>query len=105
MTHEAYVLAFHRIFSLMHKCGATKQDERFREAAYRKVIKMLEGEPEPTDSEAIRLQVDYATSLLSYFMDPPVPEEYASQLKEAAQKFYQRVGREDVIVKSLIDKL
>ncbi len=105
MTYEGYRLAFYGTFSLMHKCRATKQDERFREAAYRKVIKMLESEPEPTDSEAIRLQTDYATSLLSHFMNPPVPEEYASRLKDAAQKFYQRAGREDGLVKMFIDKI
>ena len=105
MTSEAYHLAFHGIFLLMHKCGATEQNERFRDAAYRKVIKMLEGEPDPTDSEAIRLQNDYATALLSHFMDPLVPKAYASQLKEAAKIFYQRTGREDKLVKEYIDKL
>ncbi|MBI4979944.1 hypothetical protein HZC30_00125 [Candidatus Woesearchaeota archaeon] len=104
MTYEGYRLAYYGMFSLMHKCGADKQDKRFREAVYKKVIKMLESEPEPGDSTAIHRQIDYATALLSHFLKPPVPKEYASQLKEAALKYYSRGVREGDF-KGMFDRL
>ena len=103
MTYRGYRLAYYGMFSLMRQCGATKQDERFREAVYRKVTKMLEEEPDPTDSMAATHQTDYATSLLSHFMSPPVPKEPASRLRAAAQKFYERVGKEDAFLKRFMD--
>ncbi|MBN1156178.1 hypothetical protein JXA85_01045 [Candidatus Woesearchaeota archaeon] len=105
MTYEGFVLAYAGILFLVEKCGENSKDERFREAAYKRVIKMLENESEPTDSETARLQADYAMSLLSHFMDPPVPEQYSSRLKQAAQKFYRKVEAEYPGVKPIVDEL
>lgn len=76
MTYDGYRLVFYGLFSLMNKCGVTQTDERFRNAAYKKVCKMLEEGADLTEPQAKRFFANYLTSILSHFMNPPVPEIY-----------------------------
>ncbi len=102
MTSKGYLLAYHGLLALKEKVGI----DSVRESAYEKVIKMLEEEPDLSDPEAIRLQTNYATAILSNFIEPSVPEKYASRIIAAAKKHIQKTGKEDDLIKEFIlDKL
>jgi len=100
MTKYGYEMAYSGVFELMRKCGVTEKDERFREYAYRKVLKMLETEPDLLDTLAKDYLGDYANSILSWFKDPQIPKEWASKLRIASEKYISRFG-EDGAIKSL----
>jgi len=94
------------IFRLMEKCKANKKDERFREAVYRKVIKILEAE---LGEEDINHQTDYASSLLSNFMHPEIPKEYALKIYpvflRAIERFFKKRGYKQEIEVMMLQKL
>ena len=109
VTYPGYDLAFNGFFHLMKKCETNKEDQRFREAVYKRVIKMLETELEQSDEMAISFQMDYAGSLLSSFMEPEIPKEYALRLYPAflagTQRYFKRKGRENKIDMFILEKI
>lgn len=90
---ECLASAYEGFFTLMKKCNTNEQDERFREAAYKMAIRILETGAEiggfPIKCIKVHELTDYATSLISHFKTQPIPKEYKDKLNGVAEKLFQ----------------
>jgi hypothetical protein len=104
-TPEGYTLAFAGFLHLVHIGKVKKTNRTLRRAVYTKIIKILEEDPDPKDREALNVQIDYAVSILSHFMVPPVPQKYVDQIREAGKGYCQRRGEDSGTLKRWLVRL
>lgn len=98
-TYQGYRDTYYGFFRLLEDTGIGKEDATLRDAVYRTVARMLH--EEPADGKAQMFLQDYSSSLLSHFMNPPLPQEYRELLKKAAQDYQHRTGEEALVTKLL----
>jgi len=72
----------------------TKRDEKLRDTAYRRTIKIFEEAPE---DHYCGKYIDYGTAILSQYSNPPVPQAYVPKIKDAIEGFIKINKIEDKI--------
>lgn len=92
-------VSFYELYGLMKRCSAERTDERFREAAYKRVIQMFS--QDPADEFIMHKLLDYGTALLSHYMIPPVPKVYAKKIDNTIKTFVLKNGISDGWKKNL----
>jgi len=95
-----YMLAYAGFTELKKKTDSPELKEKLSNAACDRVITMLIEDPKATDTEAIRLQTDQATALLSHFT--PVPEEYKAQIIHAAEIYNKKNEVNDSLLQKYV---